>query len=286
MAGLFVFTFFFTLTVCSFTRDYLNARKINHDHVVFMEHSTEAYVYGMIDHTTTKLITRWLRKNPKGELTIWLDSSGGYGEDAVEMAYQMRQRGHINTIASNNCYSSCTILWLAGSKRTVLNGVTLGFHGAFPSGTFASVDSNSIQCEFPNYSWQFLSLSTLDEAQELLLKTQEPEMAKILLPLKPYELHNGSYVAVTKHGEGWTVRYHLSYYAEGKDTTFSWKPSHPKLLKANQLSTYDEHFKLVKQRPAPLDNPTLDCQPSWSKNDMFYAQVDEAKKMLASIDTK
>ena len=67
-----------------------------------------------------------LSENPQ-ITTVQLNSAGGLQADAYEISdliIDFDLDTHVNGI----CHSSCTILFLAGNKRTVERGSTLGFH--------------------------------------------------------------------------------------------------------------------------------------------------------------
>jgi len=67
-----------------------------------------------------------LSENPQ-ITTVQLNSSGGLQADAYmisDLIIDFDLDTHVNGV----CHSSCTILFLAGNKRTVERGSTLGFH--------------------------------------------------------------------------------------------------------------------------------------------------------------
>ena len=59
--------------------------------------------------------------------TVQLNSEGGFQEDAYTIS-DLIIDFDLNTHVNGTCQSSCTILFLAGNKRTVERGSTLGFH--------------------------------------------------------------------------------------------------------------------------------------------------------------
>lgn len=59
--------------------------------------------------------------------TLELNSDGGRGETAEELARRVRQR-HLNTSVQDHCLSACTYVFLAGAKRELAEDAELGFH--------------------------------------------------------------------------------------------------------------------------------------------------------------
>ena len=64
-----------------------------------------------------------------GATTIILNSDGGRGSAAEELALRVRQRG-LNTLVEDHCVSACTFIFLAGAKRELADDAELGFHQA------------------------------------------------------------------------------------------------------------------------------------------------------------
>ena len=62
-----------------------------------------------------------------GATTVVLNSNGGRGQIAEEIALRVRQR-HLNTSVEDHCLSACTYLFLAGTRREVAEDADLGFH--------------------------------------------------------------------------------------------------------------------------------------------------------------
>jgi hypothetical protein len=61
--------------------------------------------------------------------TLELNSDGGRGQIAEELALRVRQR-HLNTSVQDHCLSACTYIFLAGAKRELAEDAELGFHQA------------------------------------------------------------------------------------------------------------------------------------------------------------
>ena len=67
-----------------------------------------------------------LKENPQ-ITTVQLNSIGGLQAEAYEIS-DLIIDFDLNTHVKGTCQSSCTIIFLAGNKRTVEKGSTLGFH--------------------------------------------------------------------------------------------------------------------------------------------------------------
>jgi hypothetical protein len=63
--------------------------------------------------------------------TLELNSDGGRGQTAEELARRVRER-HLNTSVQDHCVSACTYIFLAGANRTLADDAALGFHQASP----------------------------------------------------------------------------------------------------------------------------------------------------------
>lgn len=73
-------------------------------------------------------LDRALAASP-GIKTIYLTSPGGRLAAAEEAAEFITRRG-LNTYVPGECSSACTRVFVAGKRRTLLNGARLGFHSA------------------------------------------------------------------------------------------------------------------------------------------------------------
>jgi hypothetical protein len=72
-----------------------------------------------------------------GATTLELNSDGGRGPIAEEIALRVRQR-HLNTSVQDHCVSACTYVFLAGAKRELGEDAELGFHQASALGLGAN----------------------------------------------------------------------------------------------------------------------------------------------------
>jgi hypothetical protein len=75
--------------------------------------------------------------------TLELNSDGGRGQIAEELALRVRRR-HLNTSVQDHCVSACTYIFLAGDKRELAEDAELGFHRVSALGVVAS-DKSIIQ---------------------------------------------------------------------------------------------------------------------------------------------
>ena len=79
-----------------------------------------------INQEDTDIFFQLLSENPQ-ITTVQLNSDGGYQEDAYTIS-DLIIDFDLNTHVKGQCHSSCAIVFLAGNKRTVEKGSTLGFH--------------------------------------------------------------------------------------------------------------------------------------------------------------
>jgi hypothetical protein len=91
------------------------------------------------DPTSTELIQRdvnefklYVMDNPQLEV-VSLSGTGGYGPAGVSIAETIMEFG-LATHAFGECLSACTRMFLAGDKRTLAEGASLGFHRPYVLG--------------------------------------------------------------------------------------------------------------------------------------------------------
>lgn len=82
------------------------------------------YLKGAIDYDRYK----HFMSNKRNINTLLLDSPGGVFEYSKHIAMVIR-RNQITTIVVNNCYSTCTLLFQAGTKRIVDPSAKFLYHG-------------------------------------------------------------------------------------------------------------------------------------------------------------
>ncbi len=73
----------------------------------------------------------------KGLRRVELSSPGGRVREAEKMAEALKKHGHASRVVGT-CASACTLVFLAGQPRHVMNGAQLGFHRA-STGTYNPV---------------------------------------------------------------------------------------------------------------------------------------------------
>lgn len=82
---------------------------------------------GLITFGLTGRMNGILAQNPEAELLI-LTSPGGHIYEARGAAYSILAQG-LETRAAGDCSSACTLLFAAGTRRSMARGARLGFHG-------------------------------------------------------------------------------------------------------------------------------------------------------------
>ncbi|MDR6755280.1 hypothetical protein J2Y48_000553 [Mycoplana sp. BE70] len=92
---------------------------------------TELSIFGGIKYGLSNDVERLLKVAP-AVTTIHLTSSGGRIAEAGKLLKLIRSRA-LDTYVPNECSSACTLVFAAGSRRSLLEGAKLGFHGpSFP----------------------------------------------------------------------------------------------------------------------------------------------------------
>jgi hypothetical protein len=97
------------------------------------------YLIGPVNYGTYFDFVRVVRKNPRVK-TIFLGSEGGTAIDGLLIANQVRRRG-FNTHVGHYCASTCTQIFMAGSKRSADAQAQIGFHRSY------LVDGNGVVVE-------------------------------------------------------------------------------------------------------------------------------------------
>ena len=87
------------------------------------------YLIGPVNYGTYFDFIRIARKNPKIK-SIFLGSEGGTAIDGLLIANQVRRRGY-NTHVSHYCASTCTQIFMAGTKRSADPLAKIGFHRSY-----------------------------------------------------------------------------------------------------------------------------------------------------------
>ena len=88
---------------------------------------TSLYVLGGIRFGLARDIATALADNPDIK-TIELDSPGGRIKEAAAVQQLISKRG-LDTFASGDCLSACTLIFVGGKHRGLADSARLGFHG-------------------------------------------------------------------------------------------------------------------------------------------------------------
>jgi hypothetical protein len=91
--------------------------------------SATLYLIGPVNYGTYFDFVRVVRKHPKVK-TLYLGSEGGTAIDGLLIANQVRRRG-FNTHVGHYCASTCTQIFMAGSKRSADAQAQIGFHRSY-----------------------------------------------------------------------------------------------------------------------------------------------------------
>jgi hypothetical protein len=63
---------------------------------------------------------------------VFLESSGGSIEAAIEIGRVIRLKGMTTVVADkDHCVSACGLIWLAGERRLLTQGARVGFHATY-----------------------------------------------------------------------------------------------------------------------------------------------------------
>lgn len=88
---------------------------------------------GYVGLKSHDLIIKWLRANPRRDLTLHLDSGGGRVLYGIKLYDAIEAHGRVSTEIDPGkaCVSACTYLWLSGRTRALADRAMLGFHSSF-----------------------------------------------------------------------------------------------------------------------------------------------------------
>ncbi len=87
----------------------------------------EVHFRGIITYGLTKRLTAFLKNTPQAAVLV-LSSPGGHIYEARGAAQVVLAHG-LATRVEAECASACTLIFAAGSTRTMARGARLGFHG-------------------------------------------------------------------------------------------------------------------------------------------------------------
>ena len=99
---------------------------IDQSKLIYDTENIEDWENAEINQDDPDIFFQLLSENPQ-ITTVQLNSAGGLQADAYEIS-DLIIDFDLDTHVNGVCHSSCTILFLAGNKRTVERGSTLGFH--------------------------------------------------------------------------------------------------------------------------------------------------------------
>jgi ATP-dependent protease ClpP protease subunit len=84
--------------------------------------------YDGIEYADAKELRQLLRENP-GITLMELNSEGGVTGASLEMAAAVIDYA-VDTVVIDTCESACTLVFMSGKNRTLVQGARLGFHSA------------------------------------------------------------------------------------------------------------------------------------------------------------
>ena len=93
----------------------------------------ELLYHGGINEGAADALEQQLAQASPQPTTLLLDSPGGWLREGQRLADVVRRHG-LDTRAAHECYSSCTLVLLAGRHRSAAPGAVVGFHRGRPMG--------------------------------------------------------------------------------------------------------------------------------------------------------
>lgn len=92
-------------------------------------------------------------QHPKA--VVGLSSQGGQLVPALEIGRLVRLRGYETIVLDGDtCASSCALIWMAGSKKTLVDGARLGFHASYLDNRGRRVESGAANALIGRYLTQ------------------------------------------------------------------------------------------------------------------------------------
>ena len=120
----------FTLpAAASVAEEETQAAKAVQTQIYVSDDNATLYLTGPVNYGTYFDFIRTVRKHPKIK-TVFLGSEGGTAIDGLLIANQVRRRGY-NTHISHYCASTCTQIFMAGTKRSADPLAKIGFHRSY-----------------------------------------------------------------------------------------------------------------------------------------------------------
>ena len=146
-----------------------------------------------INSEDSDIFFQLLSENPQ-ITTVQLNSEGGYQEDAYTIS-DLIIDFDLDTHVKGVCHSSCAIVFLAGNKRTVEKGSTIGFHQLWWSAEsqklyydyFLGTDWND-EFEYAEWVYNDAQSTVLADMKYLLERGVEPSFAIKTLQADPNDM--------------------------------------------------------------------------------------------------
>ncbi len=146
---------------------------------------------GFVGLKSHDLIAKWLRANPRRDLTLHLDSGGGRAIYGIKLYDAIEAHGQVATdiVPGRGCLSACAYLWLAGRTRALADRAMLGFHSSFCT---AACDVHTV--------------GTINQSLLDILARTEPDLA--ILVSRTGAMINGNHlIALARREDGhWAIR--------------------------------------------------------------------------------
>jgi len=166
---------------------------IDQSKLIYDTENIEDWENAEINQDDPDIFFQLLSENPQ-ITTVQLNSAGGLQADAYEISdliIDFDLDTHVNGI----CHSSCTILFLAGNKRTVERGSTLGFHQLHWAAEsqrvyyeyYLGTDWND-EFEYAEWLYNDAQATILLDMEYLLERGVEPSFAIKTLQADPYDM--------------------------------------------------------------------------------------------------
>jgi len=166
---------------------------IDQSKLIYDTENIEDWENAEINQDDPDIFFQLLSENPQ-ITTVQLNSGGGLQADAYEISdliIDFDLDTHVNGI----CHSSCTILFLAGNKRTVERGSTLGFHQLHWAAEsqrvyyeyYLGTDWND-EFEYAEWLYNDAQATILLDMEYLLERGVEPSFAIKTLQADPYDM--------------------------------------------------------------------------------------------------
>ena len=167
-----------------------------------------ASLRGFVTPIEASAVFRWLKDNVDHPVKLILESPVAGGGFALDLAKLVDLHGAVTTVVPEGavCRTACSLVWLAGDKRILEPGATLGFGD--PACAPEMIDNRcAYSAEFALFTYQSL-LNREPVIQHYVLETdalhlQGPDMLLIERPLTAGSVQTGSiHLAPVQAGPG------------------------------------------------------------------------------------